>query len=208
MLYNTPDNNKKSFLRKQDHFINPSVNLCRPLLSANNYNIYPLPWAFFKDDETKKIIASNYNILNSLEENQGVEFAAIPALIRSQWILKLTATKFCQKSPFEGSWTDFWTSLSGYNEPKLPKTLFITQTLCGLLIQMQWPRTGLKETQQMWLWLFPFHCYFWINFTWFSLNQYLWQGETLRVWSPDPVMFRRKKIIKCKPCLYKDNTLN
>ena len=53
MLYNTPDNKEKSFLRKQDHFINLSVNLCRTLLSANN-NIYPLPWGFFKDDETKK----------------------------------------------------------------------------------------------------------------------------------------------------------
>ena len=53
MLYNTPDNKEKSFLRKQDHFINLSVNLYRTLLSANN-SIYPLPWGFFKDDETKK----------------------------------------------------------------------------------------------------------------------------------------------------------
>ena len=74
MLYNTPDNKEKSFLRKQDHFINLSVNLCRTLLSANN-SIYPLPWGFFKDDETKKYFELQHpKLTGGKEANQGVGY--------------------------------------------------------------------------------------------------------------------------------------
>ena len=41
-----------------------------------------------------------------------------------------------QKSHFEDSQAAFWT-LSGYIKPKLPKTLFIRQAVCGLPFQMQ-----------------------------------------------------------------------
>ena len=40
------------------------------------------------------------------------------------------------KMPFEASRAVFW-SLSDYKEQKLPKMLFISRELCGLLFQMQ-----------------------------------------------------------------------